>query len=109
MNTNLTKKNIVLAIHEKVHVQNDQITINQIQEIVQLTLDTIVDALLEGRNVEIRNFGVFEIQHRKSRIGRNPNKPEKDVVIPAHDVVKFKPGKGLKDQMKARDLKKNKI
>lgn len=93
-----------MTIHEKIHEKYGEIAQTQIQEIVQLTMETIADALQEGRNVELRNFGVFEVQHRKSRIGRNPNRPEKDVIIPAHNVIKFKTGKGLKQKMKKLDL-----
>jgi nucleoid DNA-binding protein len=60
--------------------------------------------LREGRNVELRNFGVFEVQVRKSRIGRNPNKPETDVVIPKRAVIKFKAGKELKAQLQNIDI-----
>jgi nucleoid DNA-binding protein len=60
--------------------------------------------LSDGRNVELRNFGVFEVQIRKSRIGRNPNKPETDVVIPKRAVIKFKAGKELKAQLKDMDV-----
>ena len=74
------------------------------RETVQLTLDAISRALSEGRNVELRNFGVFEVQIRKSRIGRNPNKPETDVVIPKRAVIKFKAGKELKAQLKEMDV-----
>ena len=74
------------------------------RETVQLTLDAIANALSEGRNVELRNFGVFEVQIRKSRIGRNPNKPETDVVIPKRAVIKFKAGKELKAQLKEMDV-----
>ncbi len=59
-------------------------------DVVQKTLDYITDALSEGQNVELRNFGVFEVRLTKARVGRNPNKPEKDVVIPARATVKFK-------------------
>ena len=68
-----------------------------------MTLDVIAKAISEGRNVELRNFGVFQIQKRKSRIGRNPNKPEKDVVIPSRAVIKFKAGKELKALLEALD------
>ena len=71
----------------------------QVKETVQLTLDVIAQALGEGRNVELRNFGVFQIQKRKSRIGRNPNKPETDVIIPSRAVIKFKAGKELKQKL----------
>ncbi|MBR7137479.1 MAG: HU family DNA-binding protein, partial [Clostridia bacterium] len=46
--------------------------------------------------IELRNFGVFEIKVRKSRKGRNPNKPKNEVVIPERAVVKFRAGKELK-------------
>jgi nucleoid DNA-binding protein len=44
------------------------------------------------------------VQIRKSRIGRNPNKPETDVVIPKRAVIKFKAGKELKAQLKDMDV-----
>ena len=65
-----------------------------------------IHALVAGRNVELRNFGVLEVQVRKARIGRNPNKPEAEVVIPQRAVVKFKSGKILKQQLKKIDLAK---
>jgi len=50
-----------------------------------------------GTTVELRNFGVFEVKVRKAHIGRNPNQPEKDVPIPQCSVVKFKPGKEMRE------------
>lgn len=96
---NLTKRDIVLDIYERTKFPQ-----KEVRETVQLTLDAIAKALAEGRNVELRNFGVFEVQVRKSRIGRNPNKPEKDVVIPTRAVVKFKAGKELKAELKSLNL-----
>ena len=95
MSNNLTKRDIVLDIYDKTDFPQ-----KEVRETVQLTLDAIANALSAGRNVELRNFGVFEVQIRKSRIGRNPNKPETDVVIPKRAVIKFKAGKELKAQLK---------
>jgi nucleoid DNA-binding protein len=69
----------------------------QVLDVVQKTLDHVCDALADGRNVELRNFGVFEVKVRKARIGRNPNQPETDVPIPRRAVVKFKPGKEMRE------------
>ena len=91
MSSNLTKKDIVTQIYDKTNFSQ-----KEIRETVQLTLDAIQKALVEGKNVELRNFGVFEVQIRKERIGRNPNQPEKDVVIPKRAVIKFKSGKELR-------------
>lgn len=99
MSANLTKRDIVLTIYESTGFPQ-----KEVREIVQQTLDVIAQALEEGRNVELRNFGVFEVQKRKARIGRNPNKPDKDVVIPTRAVIKFKAGKDLKAKLKDLDL-----
>ena len=97
--TNLTKREIVLEIYRKSGFPQKQIV-----DTVQQTLDIIQKALADGRNVELRNFGVLEVQVRKQRIGRNPNKPDSAVVIPERAVVKFKSGKVLKQQLKKIDL-----
>lgn len=99
--SNLTKREIVLEIYRKSGFPQKQIV-----DTVQQTLDIIQKALANGRNVELRNFGVLEVQVRKQRIGRNPNKPEAEVVIPQRAVVKFKSGKILKQQLKKIDLSK---
>lgn len=104
MSANLTKRDIVLSIHNEVKREYPDVSQKAIRDIVQKTLDEIAEALSAGKNVELRNFGVFEVQIRKSRIGRNPNKPEKDVVIPERAVIKFKAGKELKANLKDLDL-----
>ena len=101
MSNNLTKRDIVLKIFtDKGYPQK------HIRDSVQMTLDAISEALLAGRDVELRNFGVFQVQVRKSRIGRNPNRPETDVVIPKRAVIKFKAGKELKAKLKSIDVEK---
>ena len=92
---NLTKKEVVNDLYAKTALPLKDVTV-----IVQGTIDAIQAALAKGRNVEFRNFGVLEVQTRRQRIGRNPNKPEQDVVIPQRNVVKFKAGKILKQQLK---------
>ena len=99
--TNLTKREIVLEIYEKTGFPQKEVVAT-----VQMTLERIMQALAEGRNVELRTFGVFEVQKRKARIGRNPNKPEDVVTIPERAVVKFKSGKILKQLIKKIDLAK---
>ena len=99
MSNNLTKRDIVLDIYDKTDFAQ-----KEVRETVQLTLEAIASALSKGRNVELRNFGVFEVQIRKSRVGRNPNKPETDVLIPRRAVVKFKAGKEMKAGLSKLDL-----
>jgi nucleoid DNA-binding protein len=101
MSNNLTKREIVLEIYQKTGFPQ-----KEVQQSVQMALDIIQDALAAGRNVELRNFGVLEVQVRKARIGRNPNRPETEVIIPTRAVVKFKSGKILKAKLKKLDLVK---
>ena len=99
MSNNLTKRQIVQSIYDGANYQHKDVT-----DIVQATLDKIAEGLIQGRNVELRNFGVFEVQVRKSRVGRNPNRPETDVIIPRRAVVKFKAGKDMKAGLQRLDL-----
>lgn len=99
MSDNLTKRDIVLEIFDKTDYPQ-----KAIREVVQLTLDSIYDALRLGRNVELRNFGVFKLQVRKQRVGRNPNIPEKDIIIPDRVVIKFEAGKELKKELENMDV-----
>ena len=63
-------------------------------------LNGFLDALQEVLNTEgklaLTGFGSFVVAERKARKGRNPQTGE-EISIPASKVVKFKPGKGLKD------------
>lgn len=90
----MTKKDIVLKIAEETGLK--QIDVKQA---VQRTLDHITAALSKGETVELRNFGVFKIKVRKSRIGRNP-KTGTTVPIPERKVVAFKVGMVMKQKVK---------
>ncbi len=90
----MTKRDLVVKISAETGL-----TQNEVAAVVQKTLDYMGDELAEGKNIELRNFGVFEVKVRKSRKGRNPNKPENEVVIPERVVVKFRAGKELKERV----------
>jgi len=72
-----------------------------VMSIVQKFLDHITESLANGDTVELRDFGVFEVVERKSRIGRNPKKPETAIPIPQRRVVKFKPGKKMRETIRS--------
>jgi nucleoid DNA-binding protein len=92
--TKMTKRDLVMRIADETGlIQQD------VYAVIQKSLDYIVEALENDDTVEFRNFGVFEVRERKQRIGRNPNKPENVVTIPARKVVKFKPGKIMRERI----------
>jgi nucleoid DNA-binding protein len=93
----LTKRELVLEISRETGI-----TQQEVFAVVQLTLEAIIEALASGRDVELRNFGVFAVRLTKSRIGRNPLQPETDVPIPARATVKFKSGKIMRQRVLLR-------
>ncbi len=90
MDLNMTKRKIANAVADKVGI-----TQNAAFEVVKATLDVLAESLANGGHVELRGFGVFEIVTQRPRIGRNPNRPEDTVQIPARNVVKFRAGNEL--------------
>ena len=90
----MTKRDLVVRISEETGLKQQDVL-----RVIQNTLQHISGALARGQTVELRNFGVFEISVRKARIGRNPNAPAADVRIPPRAVVKFKPGKQMREEV----------
>lgn len=88
---NLTKRNLAIQIAEQTGL-----TQMQVLDVIQKTFDGIVEALRNGQSLEFRRFGVFDVKVRKTRIGRNPHKPEQNITIPAHRIVRFRPGKEMR-------------
>lgn len=96
----MTKRELVVRIAKETKINQQEVT-----TVVQKTLDHITESLVKGENIEFRDFGVFEIVTRKSRIGRNPNKPENAVIIPERKMVKFKAGKEMKARLKSTTVR----
>ena len=92
----MTKRELVMQIAERLGFAQ-----NEVADVVQATLDAIIESLAEGRRLEIRNFGVFEVRTRDSRKGRNPRTGE-EVPIEQKRVATFKPGKALKEQVRSQ-------
>jgi len=63
---------------------------------VDTILDAMKSALSEGKRIELRGFGVFQVRDRKKGVGRNP-KTGVEVAISPGKTVRFKPGKELKN------------
>jgi nucleoid DNA-binding protein len=90
----MTKKDIVLKITDSTGIKQVDV-----KKIVQKTFDVIVDSLMQGEKVELRNFGVFKIKERRARLGRNPRTGQ-SVPVPPRKVVIFKSGLEMKQKVK---------
>ncbi len=90
----LTKKDLVLLVSK-----DTGITQVDVKRVVQRTLDYLIEALKEGKTIELRNFGVFKVRQRAPRRGRNPKTGE-EVPVPPKRVVVFKPGLTMRHDIK---------
>jgi nucleoid DNA-binding protein len=61
---------------------------------------TVIDAMKEGKNIEIRGFGSFKVKHRKGRMARNPRTGEQ-VMVEDRIVPTFKVSKEMKQIVNA--------
>lgn len=61
------------------------------------TFEAISEALADGNSVKIAGFGKFEIVEKPEKV---QNAFGNEVVVPAHNVVKFKPSETLKQKVK---------
>lgn len=96
---NITKRELVLRITDKLGLRGVEIRQQDVQLVVQSVIDEITDSLAQGESVMLRNFGSFEVKEMRAKIGRNPKNPSKNVPIPARAVVKFKAGKEMKEKV----------
>ena len=90
----ITKRDLVVRISNETGL-----TQQQVFDVVQKTLDAVTLELAQGNTVVMRNFGTYEVRQTKAKVGRNPKNPGKDVPIPPRAVVKFKPGKEMKEKV----------
>ncbi len=63
---------------------------------VEAVLAAVADALKAGEKVSLSSLGIFDINDRQARQGRNPATGEA-IQIAASKSIKFRPTKSLKD------------
>jgi integration host factor subunit beta len=86
----MTKADLISIVAERLKITQVQASI-----IVEAALRSIVSALQNGQEVEIRGFGSFRFRNRAPRKGRNPKTGER-VDVPPKRIPYFKMGKELK-------------
>jgi integration host factor subunit beta len=86
----MTKADLITIVAERLKITQVQSSI-----IVEAALRSVVNALRNGEEVEIRGFGSFRFRNRAPRKGRNPKTGEK-VDVPPKKIPYFKMGKELK-------------
>ena len=65
------------------------------EAVVDGFIQTVIEALKEGKSIEIRGFGSFRTKKRKGRLARNP-RTGAQVQVDEHYVPYFKVSKELR-------------
>ena len=79
------------------HIANDaDISKAAAARALESTIEAVKKTLKKGGTVSLVGFGTFGVGKRAERTGRNP-RTGAEINIPASKVVKFRPGKLLKD------------
>ncbi len=85
---------------QKIASENSGLKHSEIEQIVDIFFDAIIDQLAKNGRVELRGFGAFSARSRAARTGRNP-RTGTSVPVEAKRVPYFKPGKEIRDRLKA--------
>ena len=96
---NTKKKDIIKIIFTEIGIPSSYIS-----QILDDLLEIIIFNLNSKKYVKIKNFGTFNLQKKKKRLGRNP-KNNKEYEIDERNVVTFKISEKLKSKIN-NDVKK---
>ena len=90
---NIGKKEIIENVRASIGLSS-----KNIQEIINNLIDILTETLVQQQKINIKNFGSFNINHKKHREGRNP-KTQQEFEISSRNVVKFKASDKLKQKI----------
>ena len=93
---NFTRKNIYKKIIQKIGFSK-----NFSNKIVDDFFNILTKELINLNKVKISSFGTFDILNKSKRIGRNP-KNNKEAIIAARKVVRFKASKFLRKKINSQ-------
>jgi nucleoid DNA-binding protein len=90
----VTRKDLVMRFAERMQMDPEEVA-----SYVDTFLEVVLDTLGQGERIEIRGFGVFQIEEREERKSRNPRTGESVLAGPKR-TVRFKMGKELRERVR---------
>ena len=93
----MTKAELVEIISEETGINKKDTGV-----VVNLIMDNIGQALVDGDKVELRGFGSFKVKTRQARQARNP-RTGADVQVEAKRVPFFKASNELKGRLNEKN------
>ncbi|MBT6236392.1 MAG: HU family DNA-binding protein [Bacteroidetes bacterium] len=89
----MNKSDLISAMADKAGI-----TKAQAGEALEGFMESTTSALKKGEKLILVGFGTFSVSKRAARTGRNP-RTGKEIQIAAKNVVKFKAGSGLSNNV----------
>ena len=90
----MTRTELIVRTQERL----PEMTLEQITACCGALLESLADALANGRDVTLPRVGEFIIKRHKARVGHD-HRNGKERGIPSCAVVRFYPHKSLKDRL----------
>ena len=97
----VTRADLAEAVYAEVGLSR-----NESSDLVELMLEEMMTALIEGDSLKLSSFGSFNVREKAERIGRNP-KTGVEVPIKPRKVLVFKASHVLKDKINKATEKMN--
>ena len=85
----MNKVDLVKSVVKRLTAEDVKISQRAMGQYVDTIIDVIKDALIDGEEVKIANFGSFSVVDKPKREARNPQDGS-TVVVEAHRAPKFK-------------------
>lgn len=86
----VTRADLAESVHRAVGLSRQDCA-----ELVERTLELVIEALERGEEVKLSGFGVFQVRAKRARVGRNP-KTGKPAPIDPRRVISFRASQLLK-------------
>lgn len=86
----VTRADLCEAVHEEVGLSRQECS-----NLVERTLELIVESLERGETVKLSGFGVFQVREKRARMGRNPKTGEPAAITPRR-VISFRASQIMK-------------
>ena len=87
----LTRADLAEVVHRDIGLSRTESA-----DMVNVVLDLVADALVEGSSVKLSSFGTFMSRNKRARMGRNPKTGE-EVPITPRRVLVFRPSQVMKN------------
>ena len=90
----MTKNELATLMSSRTKMQSKSDALNSIEAF----MEEVTSALSQGESVYLRGFGTFQVVRREAKKARDITR-NTEIVVPAHNTVKFVPCNTLKRKM----------